>query len=250
MIPNSPSVGVPPSQAVSGRPGSSSGGSSAAGSRRSPAGRRTVPGHSRCDPAPPPPPPPAPARLEPQSAPGRVPARHSCRARRDIRSSNPCRQAVTGSSSPPAPSSTTSSSGCGPVRSQVPDGDLAAVVAHAVSETLTRLEARRFAKTSAPRKALSDTSTAPASRHVPAAVRRAVRDRTVIAAASWTREVGAAPKRTGSSSTIGIPSGRAETTIRETSACSAGRTTSWWRVATTACSRRPTERAAGRGIAA
>jgi hypothetical protein len=63
------------------------------------------------------------------------------------------------------------------MRSQLPDGDLAAVIDHAVSETLTRLEARRFAKTSAPRKELSDTSTAPASRHVPAAVRRAVRVR-------------------------------------------------------------------------
>ena len=52
----------------------------------------------------------APARLEPQS-PRRV--RRSSRARRDIRSSNPCRPAVTGSSSPPAPSCTTSSSGCG-----------------------------------------------------------------------------------------------------------------------------------------
>ena len=38
------------------------------------------------------------------------------------------------------------------MRSQVPDGDLAAVIDHAVSETLARLEARRFAKTSAPRK--------------------------------------------------------------------------------------------------
>ena len=63
------------------------------------------------------------------------------------------------------------------LRSQVPDGDLAAVVDHAVSQALARLEARRFAKTSAPRKELSDTSTAPASRHVPAAVRRAVRER-------------------------------------------------------------------------
>ena len=61
--------------------------------------------------------------------------------------------------------------------SQVPDGDLATIIGHAVGETLARLEARRFAKTSAPRKTLSDTNTAPASRHVPAAVRRAVRER-------------------------------------------------------------------------
>ena len=63
------------------------------------------------------------------------------------------------------------------MRSQVPDGDLAVVIDHAVSETLARLEARRFAKTTAPRRDLSDTSTAPASRHVPAAVKRAVRER-------------------------------------------------------------------------
>ena len=63
------------------------------------------------------------------------------------------------------------------MRAQPPGGDLAAVIDHAVSETLARLEARRFAKTSAPRKGMSDTSTAPASRHVPAAVRRAVRER-------------------------------------------------------------------------
>ena len=61
--------------------------------------------------------------------------------------------------------------------SQLPGGDIAAIIDHAVSETLARLEARRFAKTSAPRKGLADTATAPASRHVPAAVRRAVRER-------------------------------------------------------------------------
>ena len=56
-------------------------------------------------------------------------------------------------------------------------GDVAAIIDHAVSETLARLEARRFAKTSSPRTRLSDTDTAPVSRHVPAAVRRAVRER-------------------------------------------------------------------------
>jgi hypothetical protein len=63
------------------------------------------------------------------------------------------------------------------MRSEVPDGDLAAIIERAVSEKLERLEARRFAKTSAPRKRLSDTDTSPASRHIPAAVRRAVRER-------------------------------------------------------------------------
>jgi hypothetical protein len=65
------------------------------------------------------------------------------------------------------------------LRSEVPDGDLAAIVGKAVRELRQRLEARRFAQTSAPRKTVATTNTAPSSRHVPAAVRRAVyrRDR-------------------------------------------------------------------------
>ena len=61
------------------------------------------------------------------------------------------------------------------MRSEVPDGDLAAIIERAVSEKLERLEARRYAKTSAARQRLSAAPTsAAASRHVPAAVRRAV----------------------------------------------------------------------------
>jgi hypothetical protein len=63
------------------------------------------------------------------------------------------------------------------MRSQVPDGNLAALVEYAVTEKLERLDARRFAKTAAPRKTLSGTDTSPGSRHIPAAVRRAVRER-------------------------------------------------------------------------
>jgi len=63
------------------------------------------------------------------------------------------------------------------MRSQFPDGDLAAIIEQAVTEKLERLEARRFAKTSTPRKGLSETDTSPSSRHIPAAVRRAVRER-------------------------------------------------------------------------
>jgi hypothetical protein len=63
------------------------------------------------------------------------------------------------------------------LRSQVPDGDLAAIIEQAVSEKLERLEARRFAATTAPRKGLRETDTSPSSRHIPAAVRRAVRKR-------------------------------------------------------------------------
>ncbi len=65
------------------------------------------------------------------------------------------------------------------------DGDLAAVIEQAVTEKLERLEARRFARTKAHRKgpakaeeiAEEDGCTVPHSRHIPAAVQRAVRER-------------------------------------------------------------------------
>jgi hypothetical protein len=63
------------------------------------------------------------------------------------------------------------------MRSSIPDGDLAAIVEDAVSEKLARLEARRFARTAAPRKTLGSTSTSPKSRYLPAPVRRAVYQR-------------------------------------------------------------------------
>jgi len=63
------------------------------------------------------------------------------------------------------------------MRPSVPDGDLAVILEQAVTEKLQRLEARRFAKTSAPRKGLSDSDASPSTRHVPAAVRRAVHQR-------------------------------------------------------------------------
>jgi hypothetical protein len=65
------------------------------------------------------------------------------------------------------------------MRSEVPDGDLAAIIEKAVTEKLERLEARRHGatKTKAPRKDLRATDTSPSSRHIPAAVRRAVRER-------------------------------------------------------------------------
>jgi hypothetical protein len=63
------------------------------------------------------------------------------------------------------------------MRSEVPDGDLAAIIDRAVSEKLERLEARRYAQSRAPRKVLRDSNTSPASRHIPAAVRRAVHER-------------------------------------------------------------------------
>ncbi len=65
----------------------------------------------------------------------------------------------------------------GLMRSSIPDGDLAALIEDAVTEKLERLESRRFAETKAPRKNVEESDTRPSSRHIPAAVRRAVRKR-------------------------------------------------------------------------
>jgi hypothetical protein len=58
------------------------------------------------------------------------------------------------------------------MRSEVPDGDLAAIIAKAVREMRQRLEARRFAQVRSPRKPTSPPDGS--SRHVPAEVRRLV----------------------------------------------------------------------------
>ena len=63
------------------------------------------------------------------------------------------------------------------MRSHVPDGDLAKIVEQAVTEKLERLEARRFAQTTKPRKSLADSRTSPVSRYIPAAIRRRVMER-------------------------------------------------------------------------
>jgi hypothetical protein len=63
------------------------------------------------------------------------------------------------------------------MRTRVPDGDLGRIIGEAVTEKLERLEAKRFARTSAPRKSLADADTTPSSRHIPAPVRRAVHER-------------------------------------------------------------------------
>jgi hypothetical protein len=63
------------------------------------------------------------------------------------------------------------------MRSSIPDADLATVVETAVTEKLQRLEAWRFGRTRSPRKSLSQTDTAPKTRHVPAALKRAVDER-------------------------------------------------------------------------
>ena len=63
------------------------------------------------------------------------------------------------------------------MRSSIPDGDLAAVIDAAVTEKLERLESRRFGRTKAHRKRTRDIDVSPASRHVPAGVRRDVHER-------------------------------------------------------------------------
>jgi hypothetical protein len=60
------------------------------------------------------------------------------------------------------------------MRSSIPDCDLAAVIDAAVTEKLEKLEARRFGRTKSPRRTVSESDTAPKTRHVPAAVKRAV----------------------------------------------------------------------------
>jgi hypothetical protein len=63
------------------------------------------------------------------------------------------------------------------MRTTIPDGDLAKIIDLAVTEKLDRLEAKRLGKTKKPRKTLAQTKTAPSSRQIPAAVRRAVHAR-------------------------------------------------------------------------
>jgi hypothetical protein len=63
------------------------------------------------------------------------------------------------------------------MRSSVPDGDLAAIIELAVTGKLERLEAKRFARTKAPRKTVEHADTTPLSRYIPAPVKRAVRER-------------------------------------------------------------------------
>ena len=63
------------------------------------------------------------------------------------------------------------------LRSEVPNGDLAAIIEQAVTEKLERLEARRFGRARSPRKKPARISADPSSRHIPASVRRAVHRR-------------------------------------------------------------------------
>ncbi len=63
------------------------------------------------------------------------------------------------------------------MRSSGNDGDIASVIEAAVTEKLEKLEAKRYGTTKTPRKSLEETDTTPSSRHIPAAVKRAVYER-------------------------------------------------------------------------
>jgi 5-methylcytosine-specific restriction endonuclease McrA len=68
----------------------------------------------------------------------------------------------------------------GLLRGEIPDADLGAVIDRAVTQTLERLEARRYAQTRAPRSAaavVAARGSTRTTRHIPAAVRRKVFER-------------------------------------------------------------------------
>jgi hypothetical protein len=62
----------------------------------------------------------------------------------------------------------------GLLRSEIPDGDIAAIVGKAVRELRQRLEARRFGQTKSPRATSRTASPTHSSRYIPIDVRRAV----------------------------------------------------------------------------
>ena len=63
------------------------------------------------------------------------------------------------------------------MRSTVPDGDIAKIVEDAVTERIARLEASRLGAVGRPRKTVGESDTRPGPRHIPSAVKRAVRER-------------------------------------------------------------------------
>ena len=121
--------------------------------------------------------------------------------------------------------------------SRGPDGDLAAVIEQAVTEKLERLEARRFARTKAPRKGPAKTKTEetrpsphrasfPRRRSSTRLPPRATSPRpsgvpcmsaTETDAATWTSKVDGVRSATSSNSTIGTHSALAVTTAWRTS---------------------------------
>jgi len=125
------------------------------------------------------------------------------------------------------------------MRSEVPDGDLATIIEQAVTLKLERLEARRFARTKAPRKGLSETTpNHPRATSRPPSGVPCVRA-TATAVATWTSRAADAPSATGSSSTTGTRLAWAGTTARRRSASCVTLTTSTWPSTTTARQRWP-----------
>jgi hypothetical protein len=92
------------------------------------------------------------------------------------------------------------------MRSSVPDGDLAAILEQAVTEKLQRLEARRFARTAAPRKQSGPWRARP-GRHGTSRPRCGgpCASATRGGAATWTSRAGVARRVGGSSSTTATP---------------------------------------------
>ena len=134
------------------------------------------------------------------------------------------------------------------MRSSGPDGDLAVIIEQAVTEKLERLEARRFAKTHAPTKGLSDsdTSSRPRATSRPRSGGPSTSETRAGAATSTTR-TDDAPRPTGSSSTTGAHSATAESTRWRTSRSCAEPTTTRWPRSTTAG--RPWRGTAAEGLA-
>ena len=104
------------------------------------------------------------------------------------------------------------------MRSQVPDGDLGAVIEAAVAEKLERLEARRFAATARPRKDLTTTDTSTSSRRIPRLSAAACASATEADAGTSTPRGAGAGSGIISSTTTFTPSAWAETTAPTTSA--------------------------------
>ncbi|HWM87583.1 MAG TPA: hypothetical protein VNO33_17135 [Kofleriaceae bacterium] len=63
------------------------------------------------------------------------------------------------------------------LRRQIPDGDLGAIVDRAMTSLLRELERARYSATPTPRTTASEVDAPPSSRHIPAAVQRAVWER-------------------------------------------------------------------------
>ena len=130
------------------------------------------------------------------------------------------------------------------MRSEVPDGDLAAIIERAVTEKLERLEARRYAQTRAPRKGLGrPTHRRCRATSLPLSDARCA-SATATAAVTSTSRAAAARRGTGWSSTTDIPSGWEGTTVRRISACCARATTATLPSATTAARVSPAAAAA------